>query len=257
MSRTINEVNLSDSIPITFKQMFVARRALSNLLIQNNMVKLDFKEADPELNDRELQSYLKEIIGNLEEELYEAFDEVEEWVTPSPNPTLISTTIKVKEEFADTTHFLFELFIYSGIDEDWLSEKLMEVIKEVNWASDIELLTFNERAYAALRRIAIQNNFEKYKIRGGTIRNSEIHDLNKHHVYLSNIQRYLKQSRYLLKNRAWKRMNQETNYPLFKEKVFSAFVYYFMYLEFLGIADTMIEDYLCKNIINFERIENV
>lgn len=254
--KTIKDVHLPAEVEITLKQMFEARRYLTDKYIERRMIQYDYRF--PLLDDGPFQDFIRQEMGNLQEEVFEAIQELE--IQLDSRTAKEIDLNKIHEEHADVLHFWLEILLYSGLDENWLHIYTTKLLNENN----IEWVANTDTLFNLIQYVQIKESFSR-PIRGIQL---DIDDPN-FNPYLIAIKtdrlnhnlvaslKYLNISRNHLKNKYWKTKHTPTNIESYHQNLMEGFLYYLKYLRVLGYtSNVLIETFLKKNIINIYRIES-
>ncbi len=231
-----------------------------------------------DINNRDHQKFIKSTIADIIEELAEAdhaYHSVKQNMLNDDLRTLKGklndTLIEYTNELADALHFFVELFICIGINGDELLDYYKVTLEEKNLAealmTDDALLTsmryarhillkdtpvmhIKTQSYKAIS----QPDYEKMHV-GGWYLNPEL--LPFFDEFNWGITRHLKLAGNKLKKKAWRQQEIDTELRPFYTEVMSAWVYFTLLLDMIGMDEKSIYTrYENKNIINQERAES-
>lgn len=225
---------------------------------------IDHKNFD--INNRENQKFIRELVGFLEEELIEAQDSYEKLVAHFSAPTLPfergPSSADFNEEVADCLHFWVELFIFLGLSHEDLVNYYTELSKEksMNTVNDdfikmsLQYATsYVNQTYPTRRpsfNTPLPDEWLPYEMNCTLVGDDNKELMNRHLFYTL---KHLKMVQNFLKNKYWKaREDYQVDQNGLRIHLMEAWVHWTISLVFTNYHDhfAMIYTYLLKNTKN-------
>lgn len=245
------EVELPEGTEFTLEIMFKAKETLLAEYFNQGKLKFDWTKSN--IHERETQNWIRETMGCLQEEIFEAktiLDATLELAHGLSEQLRQDQHLLYREEQADILHFWIELFIFSGLDHSDILYYYDALFKERNFykpqtpdgfalaMSYAHHQLFPIRPASPLMALSSTLVVEQYG-----------------NKYLLLSLKYLNVARNQLKNKYWKSSEVETNKEQYINLLMESFIYYTLYMAVMGFGHAeVVKDYLTKNLINQERI---
>lgn len=254
-----------------FKQMFELQKGL----LKEYMVLENLPPYPIDINTKAGQRLIKDFIRKYVEELSEAFQEMVH-VLESASSNQLEKAKGYAEEFnmelADATHFLLEILIYSGLEENEISNltrnkmDLMGISNLYEEGNPLGSLFRLANYTNVMAEIAIPKS-QEFKVHDqqevmnrpefGGCKTISQKGLKTHSLFLWGITHTLFQAANQLKNKEWSQTEKKVNEVQYIEKLFYALTQIFQYWDFVGLTELgVFHAYFIKNRINHERIKN-
>lgn len=254
-----------------FAQMFKMQKAL----LKKYIVIEKLPEFPVDLSSRIGQSTIKKEAHRFMEELAEAYGDLEEALDQASINQVDKAkklTASYNEEIADALHFLLEVLIYSGMEDEYIDFVLMNLLNEkgldnfslpgnilgtffklgnyLNYTYDIIVASRQEF------QIYAQNELQDRPMLSGAMRLS-VKGLKIHAEFSWHIVHKMLKVCNLLKNRDWSVEEKKVNEIQYQEKIINMLVVFFQYLAYAGVTEAgLFQAYVTKNEINYQRILN-
>lgn len=267
------EVNNPKSLGIIFEKQ---RALMDTLITKNSMVPYPL-----DINLKENQSYIRNIMAYAIQELSESYDVYSELVNhmeqaQKDHHKIYKAVVDFNEELADYFHFLVELVILCGLDESSINTYYEKLLKDAN----VETLYFPDDlmktalGYARFingnaGRILLGHKFYDIKPIIGIHFNSRSEWilaagrkvspdlLNIYDGLMWKIVHHSYTAMNKLKKKPWRESGPTTDLQTFLEALMEAWLYSFCLFDFAGHTDySLYTTYKIKNHINIERINN-
>lgn len=221
-----------------------------------------------DMNSKENQNFMREIIGFLEEEIIEAY-EILERITHEHHvlkPAQIKVLIEeYNEEQADAFHLFVEVLQYSNILDFDLGAYYVKYFTDTDQVHLINpdplVMAFNHAStvdYLALLRT--RSTFRVFEISddlttGGT--KVGANSLDQSEKALFSVFKYMRKATNQLKNKYWKETETGVNIEKYHELIMESWLYYILYLKINGFTPESVRDtYIRKNEVNLDRIKH-
>jgi len=243
------------------------------------------------LEEKEGQVFIRDLMGFLEEEIFEAFEHLEQTELALRKTDLdtngrIDHLLKFNEEIADTLHLWFEVMIYFNIDlyaiEDYyktlVKQKVLMPIPEADNYEDILGLALRYGfmvVYAnnnitnqtlQLGALNVINMSTQYAIdeqqipwellMGGKFISAKV--VRESRDYLFDAIKHLQKARNTLKIKYWRNQDDRPNYEALHSNIMEAWLYYVCFLcrNNFQTPEQILHVYLRKHFINIDRLKN-
>lgn len=252
---SFGDMKLPNGTDLTLKTMFEAKETL--LVNYYNAEKLKFKWSESNIHTRETQNWVRESMGCLIEEIFEAktvLDYGLEIIKDDPikQKGVDRITQDYREEQADVLHFWVEVFLFSGLNYYDITLYYYDLFEEKGLSRNNLDGFFLAMDYANYLNFTVKTYPGSPLI--SLVKIPLVADFG--NKYLLNSLHYLNIARNQLKNKYWKTSEVDTNAEAYFKPLMEAFIYYTMYLNIIGFKPSdIIEDYLKKNLVNQERIK--
>lgn len=256
-----------------FSQMF----SMQKELLKSYITIEGLPQYPIDINTRDGQKLLKGFVQRYIEELSEAFDELEmafEAVSSNNKKAAKDNIYNYNIEIADSMHFLLEILIYVGMEEEMIMEKLCNQLNEHGYGNIIQegdclrtlidtgvflnnLAGYNKKKInsQAFRIFDQMETIHDPSIMGGAYINQEIILL--HSTYLWQITHKINKAVNELKNKDWSQTEKLVNTTSFYEKLLDTLIVISQYLDIANINILgVFNSYYLKNQGNLERIKN-
>lgn len=267
----------TDSLsPNLLDQMFEMRIALNDLYVSQGKLP-SYPLTD--LSKRDQQTFFRDLLGFLEEEIYEAYDEVINLTVLEPvkesYPQCEEHLIKLNTEIADVNHFFLEVFTYLGFDADDIKAYYNKVIAE----RGIQVLRSNNTLEMALNYASFIGthtgliNSGMTRLSSSLVLNYVLDNepspltaahkgisiplLEDHDSILFKVTWYLNRVRGLLKSKYWRETETQPNVELIYTYIMEAWLHWTVYMAMMGLDHkSLYRTYYKKHQINIERLTN-
>lgn len=235
---------------------------------------------------KEEQAFIRELFGYLEEEIFEAYELIENMgiklETTQPNQItkkeVEAHLITFNEEIADTLAFWVEIFIYTNITADTLKEYYEVMFEQMDLGALLDkdntinmVFSFAKNIIALSNRVnprIIQSQAHNLRYHhrdldiprnfnvGGNFISTGIVKLSEHYIFHSI--KHLKVARNCLKKKYWRENGEEPNYDKFHNNLIEAFLNYSVFLLANGYetSEQLVDIFMYKNNINLNRIKD-
>lgn len=262
------------------KQMW----AQQTLLVDKYVEKGKQENYPMSLEDKKGQAFIRELFGFLEEEMFEAFEHIQDMGVVMHNalPSSLGTkgtTDYLKnfnEEVADTMAFWIEIFMYIGYDESTIQDYYSTILEQIDnlhldkgpdvMATAIEYSKMilghrhqvnHERLKIASFNLVIENNMHNHnenELPGNWISDDVV---NISQEYLFHSVKHLNIARNCLKMKFWRESDNSPNYQKFYNNLMEAWLNYqvFLYAAGYTLSTQYSYNFKLKNDINMERIK--
>lgn len=256
-----------------FSQMF----SMQKEILKSYIAIEGLPEYPIDINSKSGQKLLKGFVQRYTEELSEAFDELEmafEAMSENNQKGAQENIRNYNTEIADSMHFLLEILIYTGMEEEMIMEKLCNQLNEHGYGNIIQegdclrtlidtgvflnnLAGYNKKGVnsQAFRVFNQMETIHDPSIMGGAYINQEIILL--HSTYLWQITHKINKTVNELKNKDWSQTEKLVNTTSFYEKLLDTLIVISQYLDIANINILgVFNSYYLKNQVNLERIKN-
>lgn len=242
--------------------------------LQGDLVKMyvDKKGQRPfpmPLSDKDNQKFLKELVGFLEEEIFEAYEVLEEIQSQHTKDRLKPADAKkliedYNEEQADGLHFFIEVLQYANVSV----ESLQEYYGLYFEAKDqLQMLDITDTLQTAFNHAMTVDYLAGQRVHfklidttddlttGGTRISGQMMAHSKNALF--EVIKYLRLATNQLRSKYWKEGESEPNYELFFDYLIEAWLHYILYLKIAGFTPESVRaTYIRKNQVNIDRINN-
>jgi hypothetical protein len=228
------------------------------------------KQSPPpiDLTKKDNQKFIRDLIGFLEEEIFEGYEHLEELTRTHPEikPKQVMELIeKYNEEQSDAMHFFIEILMYVNIQvedlrtyyETYFTQKDLKgmidndpLIMAFNHATTVDYM-IGLRQRVSFRIAQTVDDLST----GGVLVGANSLTQSKEALFESF--KYLRLATNHLKNKYWKDSETGINMELFFENIMEAWLHYVLYLHINGYTARSVRDtYIRKNLVNIDRIKN-
>jgi len=279
--------DIKESVPIEIvregkilHEIFSLQRGLIDKYIKIEKM----PEYPVDIDIKENQIFLKDLIARIGEELSEGFESyqamveyydynIEQRGEDKPEEVdLIPHLQNFNEELADALHFLIELFIVCNIDADDIVvyyDKLLDElgIDAIKFESDpmstimgyarhcnVQAGLYNTVEYSG-PRVIHNNDLKDEFLRGGRTLSPDV--MREQKCQLWDTMHQFNLARNMLKNKPWKQTEMRTDENRFQHQLMEGLLHFMRYLDFIGMTEQSIFTiYWKKNKINHFRIKS-
>lgn len=272
-----DKIPLEVNTPNSLEGIFIKQRELMNLLIsKNSMVPYPL-----DINLKDNQSYIRNILAYAIQELSESYEVYKELVNQmneakKDNHKIYTLIVNFNEELADYFHFLIELVILCGLDENSITTYYEKLLKDANVETfynpnDLMKTALGYARYinSASGRILLAHTYydltpsiilhlndrSKWILAAGKRISPEL--LIIYESLMWNITHHAYIALNKLKKKPWRESGKDTDLQIFLEALIESWLYSFCLFDFAGHDSySLYTTYNIKNAINIERINN-
>lgn len=280
------KLNLKEGIALPLDNIWYHRVLLMKMY--NDAGKLPKWPA--EIETSEGQVFMRDLMGFLEEEIFEAYEmlEVTELILRKGELTSedrFNYFVNFNEEIADTLHIFFEVMIYFGIGLAEFNDYYLQLVINRQLLPRPEAIAYKDYLALAIRYAdtiltinddmnqskLMMGNFNmlndglKYKIEdeglpweifeGGKYLSAKL--IRKCQYYIFHSLKHLHSARHTLKIKYWRNQDLKPDYATLHNNLMEAWLYYMCFLALCNFnSSRQIENiYLRKHFINVDRIK--
>lgn len=235
------------------------------------------------LESRDEQQFMRELLGYLIEELSEAYEIYCKMVTlqyqqqgdtVKTKEYLVDMLYKYNEELADILHFSLEIMLYSNINPDDINVYYRTLLQELGLD---ESYYFDGNTLSTILQYARHCNIQRriysdkqFRLSYCIIKKDELKDdficggrylspvlQTENAIQLWDITHQYSLARNMLKKKPWRSSGIEVDYAKFQEQIMEGFLNLMRYMDLVGMTeDSILTVYTRKNLLLINRLNS-